>query len=87
MRENLKKARQAEDIGEMKGAIRMSERVTLAQAAKELGMAPQGVREYMKRGLIDIGVVLPCVTGKSKTKRYIIFRDKLDRYLGKRETK
>jgi len=37
----------------------MSERVSLPQAAKELGMNPQGVREYMKRGLIDIGLVLP----------------------------
>lgn len=27
----------------------MSERVSLKQAAAELGMSPQGVREYMKR--------------------------------------
>lgn len=59
----------------------MSERVTLIQAAKELGMCPQGVREYMKRGLIDIGSVLPSLTGKGY--RYLIYRDKLDRYLGK----
>ena len=42
----------------------MSERVSLKQAAAELGMSPQGVREYMKRGLIDIGVVLPNIKGK-----------------------
>lgn len=58
------------------------ERVSLIQAAKELGMAPQGLREYMKRGLIDIGVVLPCSNG-AKGNRYLIFRDKLDKYLGK----
>lgn len=57
-------------------------RVTLEQAAKELGLAPQGVREYMKRGLIDIGMVLPSVEGGGK-KRYLIFRDKLDKVLGK----
>lgn len=35
------------------------ERVSLLDAARELGMNPQGLREYMKRGLIDIGLVLP----------------------------
>ena len=44
----------------------MSERVTVKQAAKELGLAPQGVREYMKRGLIDIGDVLPAIQGMEK---------------------
>lgn len=62
-----------------------SQRVTLAQAAIELGMAPQGVREYMKRGLIDIGDVLPAINSKSKKPkfRYHIYREKLDRHLGK----
>lgn len=57
----------------------MSERVSLKQAAAELGMSPQGVREYMKRGLIDIGVVLPNIKGKGK-RQYFIYRDKLDRF-------
>lgn len=61
----------------------MTQRVTVQQAAKELGLAPQGVREYMKRGLIDIGDVLPALSGKGNTNRYVIYRDKLDRYLGK----
>ena len=60
----------------------MSERVSLIDAAKELGIAPQGLREYMKRGLIDIGCVVPCANG-AKTKRYLIYRDKLDRFKGK----
>lgn len=59
-----------------------SERVTLEQAAKEIGMAPQGLREYMKRGKIDIGYVLPALSGN--TYRYVIFREKLDSYLGKK---
>lgn len=59
-----------------------TKRVSLKQAAKELGLAPQGVREYMKRGLIDIGSVLPS-TMSGQTNRYLIYRDKLDRYLGK----
>ena len=61
----------------------MSERVSLKQAAAELGMSPQGVRECMKRGLIDIGVVLPNIKGKGK-RQYFIYRDKLDRVLGKK---
>lgn len=61
-----------------------SERVSLVQAAKELGLAPQGLREYMKRGLIDVGTVVPDAT-RGKTLRYLIYREKLDRYLGRSE--
>jgi len=59
-----------------------NERVSVEQAAHELKMAPQGLREYMKRGLIDIGVALPDL-GKGKTNRYIITRTKLDAFIGK----
>ncbi len=59
-----------------------SRRVPLPQAAAELGMSQQGLREYMKRGIIDIGEVLPAANGGA-CKRYHIFRDKLDRYMGK----
>lgn len=61
----------------------LSERVPVTQAAKEIGIAPQGLREYMKRGLIDIGVVVPSLNGKGNTNRYLISRSKLDKYLGK----
>ena len=43
------------------------ERVSLLDAARELGMNPQGLREYMKRGLIDIGLVLPNSKGTAAT--------------------
>lgn len=67
----------------MKGVKTVStcERVSLLDAAKELGMNPQGLREYMKRGLIDIGLVLP--NSKGTGFRYIIMREKLNRILGK----
>ncbi|MFG6367808.1 MAG: hypothetical protein K1W16_05185 [Lachnospiraceae bacterium] len=61
-----------------------SRRVPTAQAAAELGMSVQGMREYMKRGLIDIGKVLPAANGGG-CKRYFVYRDKLDRHLGKTE--
>ncbi|MBR5273783.1 MAG: hypothetical protein IKU33_00900 [Bacteroidales bacterium] len=57
------------------------ERVPLVQAARELGIAPQGLREYMKRGLIDLGLVMPSLEGKRYN--YLIYRDKLDQVLGK----
>lgn len=56
------------------------QRVSVIQASKELGMNPQGVREYMKRGLIDIGIVVPNMTGTGF--RYIIMRSKLNKVLG-----
>lgn len=59
-----------------------SRRVPTAQAAAEMGMSIQGMREYMKKGLIDIGEVLPAANG-GNGKRYHVYRDKLDRYLGK----
>lgn len=58
-----------------------TERVPLLQAAKELGIAPQGLREYMKRGLIDLGLVMPSLDGKRHS--YLIYRDKLNQVLGK----
>ena len=64
----------------------MSERVSVAQAAKEMGCCAQAVREQMKRGLIDIGYVAPCVRGKNRSRRsyrYFIYRSKLNKLLGK----
>ena len=58
-----------------------SRRVPTKQAAAELGMSVQGMREYMKRGLIDIGEVLPAANG-GECMRYHVYRDKLDRYMG-----
>ena len=60
-----------------------SNRVSVTQAARELGMAPQGLREHMKRGLIDIGFVVPHPVSKQKKFDYFIYRDKLNKVLGK----
>ncbi len=58
------------------------ERVSLAQAAKELGMNQQGVREHMKRNLFPtpIGFVSN-PTGRKY--QYHIYRSMLDKHLGK----
>lgn len=57
------------------------ERVTVIQAAKELGVAPQAVRIQMQRGLLDIGEVMPGVQGSRM--QYWIYRSKLNKVLGK----
>jgi len=57
----------------------------LHKQRKSLEWHSRGVREYMKRGLLDIGEVLPSVSG-TKTLRYFIYRDKLNKYLGKEVT-
>lgn len=56
------------------------ETVSLAEAAELLGMSKQGVRELMKRKIIDIGVVFPSIS-TGKTNRYLISREKLERFL------
>lgn len=58
-----------------------SSRVPLPEAAKELGMSQQALREHMKHKIIDIGYVIPSIEGNRNV--YLIYRDKLDRYMGK----
>lgn len=58
-----------------------SERVTVRQAAAELGMSPQGVREHMKQNLFKIPIGE--VTKTSSQYTYHIYRRMLDKHLGK----
>lgn len=60
-----------------------SKYVPVYQAARELGMNPQCVRERIKRKMFhpEIGYAMPSLTGEHV--RYFIYRDKLDRFLGK----
>lgn len=63
-----------------------TERISVEEAARLLGMAPQGVRVQMRRGLLDIGNVFPSVSHKKGGRtiyQYFIFRNKLNRVLGK----
>ena len=62
----------------------MVERISLAQAAKILNMAPMGLAMRMRKGLIDIGYAYsPEQTGK-KTWTYDIFKAKFDKYVGEK---
>lgn len=56
-------------------------RVPLPEAAKLLGTSPQGVREHMKRGVWDLGSVVP-PKRKGGQWQYHIYRSKLDKHLG-----
>lgn len=61
---------------------KLSERVTVDEAAKILGMSKQGVREHMKRKLfaMPIGEVTQISKGRYQ---YHIYRSLLDRHVGK----
>lgn len=61
----------------------MCERVRMADAAKELGVSPQAVREHMKKKLWNLGDVLSPKQTEKKQWEYHIYRAKLDKHLGK----
>ena len=62
--------------------IAEKERVSVEDAAALLGCNPQSVREHMKRGLWDIGSVIPPIPPAKKFS-YHIYRHKLYKHLGK----
>ena len=55
------------------------ERISIEEAATMLGVSKQAVRLMMQRKAVDIGLVVN--SGSRKT--YIIFREKLNRLVGK----
>lgn len=55
------------------------ERVNIKEAAEMLGMSEQGVRQLMLRKKADIGLVVD----NNYKKTYVIFREKLNRLVGK----
>lgn len=60
----------------------MSERVSVADAAKEIGCAPEFLRLQIRNGNWDLGSFIKPQKGK-KNYQYYVFRAKLDRFLGK----
>lgn len=67
---------------ELKEGTKMCERVSVANAAKEIGCSPQKVREKMKRGKWKLGRVEPPEKGVRSTYEYFIFRNLLNKHLG-----
>lgn len=60
------------------------QRVTVANASKELGIDQDTLRFMMQKKVIDIGQVIPPKT-KGGRYEYLIFRAKLDKFLGLRD--
>lgn len=56
----------------------MSQKVTVRNAAKEIGCDPEYLRRKMKTGEWDLGEY---EKGKKRA-RYFVFRKKLDKFLG-----
>ncbi|MGL5437573.1 MAG: hypothetical protein ACRDBO_19665 [Lachnospiraceae bacterium] len=65
----------------MKESI-ICQRVSVVQAAKELGCDPLTVRFRMRNGEWDLGKAIPPGAGKMHW-QYHIYRAKLDKHLGK----
>ena len=59
----------------------VTNRVTVEQAAKELGLAEATVRYYMELGKLPLGEVLRRPGCRRRT--YVIYRNKLDAVLGR----
>lgn len=58
----------------------VSERVTVKEASEILGMTQDYLRFLMRKGQIPIGTA---VKGKGNSFRYLIFRNKLDEFVGR----
>ena len=59
-----------------------TERVPVAQAAREIGCCEQFLRQQMKCGEWDLGQVKKPPRGGNRY-TYYVFRSKLDKFLGK----
>lgn len=59
------------------------ERITIEEAANLLGVSKQAVRIMMQKKAVDIGIVVK--SGNRKT--YLIFREKLNKLVGKEQNK
>lgn len=57
-------------------------RISVQEAARQLGIQPVAVRAQMKMGILPIGDIVP---GNGKRKTYYIYQELLDRHLRKGE--
>lgn len=60
------------------------ERLSLKEAAAELGCHPEYVRRQMSSGNWDLGAVVK-KKNRSGCNQYFVFRSKLDKFLGKEQ--
>lgn len=58
------------------------QRISVLEAAKEIGCDPDFLRQMMKKKKWDLGEVIPPEKGGKKTYTYYVFRAKLDKFLG-----
>lgn len=70
---------------EAKKVLEKSERVPVRKAAEMIGCRPSEIHYRMLQGEWDLGVVVKAVPPAQRN-RYLIFRDKLYRFVGKEIT-
>ena len=56
------------------------ERLTVKEAATVLGMTEDYIRFQMRKGTLPIGIA---IKGKGNSFRYLIFKRKLDEFIGR----
>lgn len=59
----------------------MKETITVNEAAKILGMSPQGVREHMKKNLFKVPIGY--VTKPNGKNRYNIYKGMINKHVGR----
>lgn len=57
------------------------DRVTVKQAAKEIGVNEQCLRIHMQKKLWNLGIAIPPGQGGNKRWMFVIYRSKLDKFL------
>lgn len=62
--------------------VKLVQRVSVREAAKEIGCCPGYLRQQLRSGVWELGTVVK-PSRKNGNYEYFIFREKLDRFLGK----
>ena len=63
----------------------MSNRITVKEASKILGLTPDYIHYHMRRGDLPIGHVMQSGGKDKKRKTYLIYLDKVNTFIGKQE--
>lgn len=68
--------------GNIDGRVKLVQRVRVEDAAREIGCCPGYLRQQMRAGVWELGTVVK-PSRKNGNYEYFIFREKLDRFLGR----
>lgn len=61
------------------------QKISVAEAAKQLNIDARTLRTWMRKGKIDLGVVIP-PTESERRHFYCIYRDEFEAFIGRKST-